>query len=345
MNAGSGLRRMTSGFVLRDGTNGTVNLTATGRITLPAWAARVQNRAATLAANQYGPAVGDAFALGHYIEDYDYLGDLGFTQGTHFDLNEQNARFCVTPDFPSGTWAYFTTMNASAVPAFPYTTGRQYFGTPTGGAVTEIVEPVATSVIGGPHKSDAAGSAQINATNGNVTLTWSAIEGGTYRVEASDLVTPWTTIFPSVTATGSDTGTVVETGGATGRDRRFYRTVRTGVSAYDSNGFPGTNASSAGGGPNTVTPSSGAGGTVVNVVIELDPAITPNLPPANVAVFSVTVAGGGVTVSGISRPSQTLVNATFTIDSAATVGARNVSVRFGSVMGVQRTITGGFTVN
>ena len=47
---------------------------------------------ATLAANQYGPNVGAGFLLGHYIEDYDYLGDLGQVQGTHFDLNEQNAR-------------------------------------------------------------------------------------------------------------------------------------------------------------------------------------------------------------------------------------------------------------
>jgi arylsulfatase A-like enzyme len=345
MNTGSGLRRMTSGFVLRNGTNGTVNLAVTGRTTLPAWAARVQSRSAALAANQYGPAVGAAFALGHYIEDFEYLGDLGFTHGEHFDLNEQNARFCVTPDFPSGTWAYFTTMDANAVPVFPYTTGRQFFGTPTGGAVTEIVEPVATSFVGGPHKPDAAGGAQVNSANGNVTLTWSAIEGGTYRVEASDLASGWTTIVPAVTVAGGDAGSVVETGGAAGRDRRFYRTVRTGVSAYDSTGFPGTTGGSAGGGPNTVTPNSGARGTVVNVVIQLDPALTPNLPPANVAVFSVTVAGGGITVSGISRPSQTLVNATFTVDAGAAVGARNVSVRFGSATGVQRTIAGAFTVN
>ena len=54
LDSNSGLRRMTSGFVLRNGQNGTTNLAATGRTTLPAWAARVQNRAAALAANQYG---------------------------------------------------------------------------------------------------------------------------------------------------------------------------------------------------------------------------------------------------------------------------------------------------
>ena len=44
MDPKSGLRRMTPGYVKRDGTNGTTNLGATGRTTLPAWAARAQNR-------------------------------------------------------------------------------------------------------------------------------------------------------------------------------------------------------------------------------------------------------------------------------------------------------------
>ena len=140
-DANSGVRRMISGFVLRDGTNGTTNLTV--RQVLPAWAARVQGRGTntTLVTTEYGPAVGTGFLLGHYIEDYDYRGDLGQTQTTNatvrdFDLNEQNARYCVTPEFPAGTWAYFTTMSATGTPAFPYTTGRQFYGSPTGGAVT-----------------------------------------------------------------------------------------------------------------------------------------------------------------------------------------------------------------
>jgi hypothetical protein len=56
MNAASGVRRMIPGYVKRDGTNGTTNLNITGRTTLPAWAARAQNRSATLASNVYGPA-------------------------------------------------------------------------------------------------------------------------------------------------------------------------------------------------------------------------------------------------------------------------------------------------
>ena len=346
-NASSGVRRMVSGFVLRNGANGTTNLTSTGRTTLGAWAGRVQNRATTLAANLYGPAVNVTFALGHYIEDFDYLGDLGFTLGTHFDLNEQNVRFCITPEFPSGIWAYFTTMAADATPIFPYTTGRQFYGNPTGGSVTSIAEPVATVVIGGPLKADASGGVAINSNN--VTLTWSAVEGGIYRIEATDdLPSGWSTLATGVTVAGDDIGGIIENGGATGRTKRFYRTVRTGLSAYNNTGFAGTyftTVAPVGGGPNTVLPNNGARGTVVNVVIELDPALTPNLPPANIAVFAVTTSGTGITASAISRPSQTIVLATFTIDAGAAVGARNVSVRFNNAGGQLKTITNGFTVN
>jgi len=55
MNPASSVRRMISGYVLRDGNYGTSNLNVTGRITLPAWAARAQGRSTTLTSTQYGP--------------------------------------------------------------------------------------------------------------------------------------------------------------------------------------------------------------------------------------------------------------------------------------------------
>ncbi|MCX6854510.1 MAG: sulfatase-like hydrolase/transferase, partial [Verrucomicrobia bacterium] len=315
-SASSAVRRMVSGFVLRNGSNGTTNLTSTGRTTLPAWAARVQARSATLALNQYGPAVSSTFGLGKYIEDFDYLGDLGFTQGTSFDLNEQNVRFCVTPEFPAGTWAYFTTINADNTPAFPYTTGRAFYGTPAGGAVTSIAETVNTTFIGGPIKSENAGPLSVNSSTGDVTLSWSAVEGGVYQVQTSNDLLNWTALTPTITAVGDDSAAATEIGGAIGQTRRFYRTNRTSLSNYDKTGFAGTYFTSlapASGGPNTVLPNSGSVGTAVNVIIELDPALTPALPPATQIVFSVTISGANVTASNITRPSQTLVSATFTI--------------------------------
>ncbi len=344
--ANSGVRRMVSGFALRIGTNGTTAIAV--REILPLWAQRVQGRT-TLAPTQYGPAVNATYLPGHYIEDFDYRGDLtpAQTQGVNFDLNEQNVRWCVTPEFPAGTWAYFTPLNADNTPAFPYTTGRQFYGSPTGGSVSAISEPVATSFVGGPFKTDRPGTVGVNGGTGDVTLTWNGIEGGAYTIEAASQLGTWTTLATNVSPLNDDTGAVVEMGGAIGQVRRFYRTVRTGVNVYDKTGFAGTVFTTivpTGGGPNTVTPNTGSRGGAGTVVIQLDTAGNPPLPPANAAVFSVTTSGAGITVSNITRPSQTLVQATFTIDPAAATGARNVLVRFGSATGVLRTLTAAFTV-
>ncbi len=351
MNPNSGVRRMISGFLPRNGQAGADS----GRTTLPQWAVRAYN----VAAAQSGPPVSTDYPLGRYLEDNAYKGDV-IKPGTgqpyqiasgatanDFDLNEYNVRFCVTPEFPAGTWAYFLCIGADGLPVFPYQVGRSYYGDPVGGAVTADTEPVTTSFIGGPATAEKAGGASVNGDD--VTVTWQAVEGGIYTVEASANLTSWAPVATGVVASGDDTGALTENNVAQPpTTRRFYRATRTGISSYDRTGFAGTVASTSlvtGGGPNTVTPNSGARGSSVTVVIELDPAITPNLPPANVAVFSVTVAGGGVTTSAITRPSQTLVQVTFTIDGGAAPGARNVGVRFNNAGGPQRTITGAFTVN
>ena len=53
------------------------------------------------------------------MEDNDYKGDLGMTLGVDFDLNEYNVRYCVTPEFAGGTWAYFTWINADSCTLAP----------------------------------------------------------------------------------------------------------------------------------------------------------------------------------------------------------------------------------
>ena len=65
------------------------------------------------------PNVSAWYPLGRYIEDHDYLGDLGKKQGRDFDLDENNARFCVTPEFPNGTWAYFVAHRHRWQPGVP----------------------------------------------------------------------------------------------------------------------------------------------------------------------------------------------------------------------------------
>ena len=48
------------------------------------------------------PSISD-FPQGFFVEDY-VFDDSG-------DLDIHNGRFCVTPDYPNGTYAYFTTIN------------------------------------------------------------------------------------------------------------------------------------------------------------------------------------------------------------------------------------------
>ena len=74
-----------------------------------------------LTAGQYGPALA-LYPLGAYIEDHEYITALG-------DLDEHNGRFCITPDYPAGTYAYFVTLDADLDPAYPYVLGPAYYGT------------------------------------------------------------------------------------------------------------------------------------------------------------------------------------------------------------------------
>lgn len=225
-NAGSGVRRMISGFVLRNGSSGTTNLTTTGRSTLPAWATRIQT-----VAFKNGPAVSTAYALGHYLEDYDYLGDHGYVQGTTYDLNEQNVRYCVTPEFPGGTYAYFTTINTDGTPAYPFTTGRQYYGSPTGGSTT-ISETVTTQFIGGANKPLTINTPNVSGTA--ITLTWSAVEGGTYSVDASPNQTTWTSKATGIVSSGISSSSAYTAVGTAGTE--YGRVNRTAIATYDSNG-------------------------------------------------------------------------------------------------------------
>jgi hypothetical protein len=45
----------------------------------------------------------DLYPLGFFIDDYAYTGNR--------DLDEHNGRYCITPEFPNGTYAYFCTVS------------------------------------------------------------------------------------------------------------------------------------------------------------------------------------------------------------------------------------------
>lgn len=61
------------------------------------------------------------------------LPDGFFTQDYYFDkaigdLDEYNGRFCITPEFPNGVYAYFSTIDSAVVsrPEYPYIVGNEF---------------------------------------------------------------------------------------------------------------------------------------------------------------------------------------------------------------------------
>lgn len=108
------------GFANPDGTGNITRMRSTFRLRSVTDRTTLSD-GTVLAANQYGPAISAQYPLGYYIEDFESVQGIG-------DLDEHNGRFCVTPEYPNGTYAYFVTLDESGVAAYPYTLGVTYYG-------------------------------------------------------------------------------------------------------------------------------------------------------------------------------------------------------------------------
>ena len=84
-----------------------------------------------------GPAVSATYPLGYFREDYEYIPHVG--QADYLDSH--NGRFCVTPEYPNGTYCYFATVDANWNSAYPYLVGPTYYGVKSASKVTSITEP------------------------------------------------------------------------------------------------------------------------------------------------------------------------------------------------------------
>lgn len=63
------------------------------------------------------------YPLGSFVEDYQFVNGSG-------DLDFSNGRFCKTPDFPEGTYAYFISVDSFGKGIFPYILGKTYNSVP-----------------------------------------------------------------------------------------------------------------------------------------------------------------------------------------------------------------------
>jgi hypothetical protein len=331
-NSQSTVRRMTSGYQVRS---------ITQRQDLPAWAALAQNRSTTLAANEYGPAISTAYPAGHYLEDYEYRGNLGSVQGVDFDLNEYNVRWCVTPEFPEGIYAYFTSIESDGTPRYPYNLGRWYYGDPTGEAVTTIPDPHTVYAEGGPEKIT---SSSIAIDTDDLVLVYDSIEGGSYRIECrTNLVSGSTEQLVSNMVATADDSTYTHTNGL--QNTAFYSIMLDSVAAFDDSGF-NSDIPTGGGGESSgpVVPDVGNRGTSVNLTITLDSGAIPPPPPAGITPSSVTV--GGLTATNLSHPTATTVTANLTIPGGAATGAVDILVSFltPQLTTISYTFTDAFTI-
>lgn len=115
-NGTGGITRMKSGYSLRN---------ITTRTTGP--------NGGTVSA---GPAVNSTYFLGYFREDYEYIASSAPDV-----LDEHNGRFCVTPEYPNGTYAYFATVDSNWNSAYPYAVGPTFYGTYANRSVSVINEP------------------------------------------------------------------------------------------------------------------------------------------------------------------------------------------------------------
>lgn len=84
---------------------------------------------------------------GYYEQDWAYLEG----QGT---LDQYNGRFCITPEYPEGVYAYFasTLVENPTASTYPYLLGRQYYGEPVlpnGSGIREGLNDVEFTIISG----------------------------------------------------------------------------------------------------------------------------------------------------------------------------------------------------
>ncbi|MCE3259084.1 MAG: hypothetical protein K0S12_725 [Bacteroidetes bacterium] len=137
-----------------------------------------------VATSQTGPPVSSTFPIGTYIEDYQYTVGTGM-------LDYYNGRYCVTPEFPSGTYAYFLNTDAAGNAQYPNMIGPKYyssvfmanFGTSGGNASAPAIgkvcyTPLTTDIA--KHNVSLNSTVYPNPTSNLLHLNYS---GGSAEIE------------------------------------------------------------------------------------------------------------------------------------------------------------------
>ena len=113
------------------GAYGFQNVDGTGGITRIKSSYQLQN--ITTRAN--GPEVDATYSLGYFREDYEFVAP---TEEDYLD--EHNGRFCITPEYPDGTYAYFATVDENWNSTYPYVVGPTFYGNSENRKVNSVNE-------------------------------------------------------------------------------------------------------------------------------------------------------------------------------------------------------------
>ncbi|MFK7756512.1 MAG: YHYH protein [Flavobacteriales bacterium] len=82
-----------------------------------------------------GPDVDNTYFLGYFREDYEFI-----TNSSEEYLDEHNGRFCTTPEYPDGIYAYFCAVDENYNSVYPYAVGPSFYGVYTNASVNSIDE-------------------------------------------------------------------------------------------------------------------------------------------------------------------------------------------------------------
>ena len=67
------------------------------------------------------------YPMGTFVDDYEWIPNI-LTGKTRLDRN--NGRFCVTPEFPQGVYAYYITIDEDNNSVFPHIVGTNFYSVP-----------------------------------------------------------------------------------------------------------------------------------------------------------------------------------------------------------------------
>ena len=100
---------------------------------------------------------------GAYIEDFSFVSGSGA-------LDEHNGRFAVTPEYPSGTYYYVATVDASGQAAYPYAIGPTYYGVVDAANKSQSVTVPSTAVAYDPTAPVNEAPTAVRLTNAVTSL-------------------------------------------------------------------------------------------------------------------------------------------------------------------------------